>query len=195
MPQHPMPEMSPWRPRSLTIPPTSMREWLRFAGWELWMGMLVAVTLGIGILLIVTASNRIVAVSDLSNCYAPPPVTLPCERLVYRGGVLNAAFSVLCGLTMIVVTTWFLWELWTAVAPKPITDDFLKMLDDSFARNWRNPLTWPWARVLYAYGFTLLGATMTAGVAVMIWTLAVSPVSRKAPTVRVDTSQSFRLGQ
>jgi hypothetical protein len=187
--------MSPWRPRSLTIPPDSLQGWLRFAGWEMWMGMLVAVTVGIGMLLIVTASNRIVAVADLSNCYAPPPVTLPCERIVYRGGALNAAFSVLCGLTMMGVGTWFLWELWTAVAPKPITDDFLKMLDDSFARNWRNPLTWPWGRVLYAYGFTLLGATMTAGVAVMIWTLAVLPVSRKAPTVRVDTSQSFRLGQ
>ena len=195
MPQLPMPDMSPWRPRSLTIPPTSMQGWLRLAGWEIWMGMLVAVTLGIGVLLIVTASNRIVAVADLSNCYAPPPVTLPCERIVYRGGALNAAFSALCGLTMIGVGAWLLWELWTAVAPKPITDDFLKMLDDSFARNWRNPLTWPWGRVLYAYGFTLLGASMTAGVAVMIWTLAVSPVSRKAPTGRVDTSQSYRLGQ
>ena len=38
--------------------------------------------------------------------------------------------------------------------PKPITDDFLKLLNDSFGRNWRDPRTWPWTRMLWAYGFT-----------------------------------------
>jgi len=31
--------------------------------------------------------------------------------------------------------------------PKPITDDFLKLLEYSLARDWRKPGTWPWARV------------------------------------------------
>ncbi len=108
--------------------------------------------------------------SDLSNCYAPP-VTVPCERIVYRGGALNVAFTSLFGLMLIGVAAWFLWELWSAVEPKPITDDFLRLLNDSFGRDWRNPLTWPWARVLWAYGFTVVGATVTAGVGMMIWTL------------------------
>ncbi len=46
---------------------------------------------------------------------------------------------------------WFLWELWTAAEPKPVTDDFLKLLHESFARNWRDPRTWPWSRMLWAY--------------------------------------------
>ena len=110
------------------------------------MGMLVCVVLGLGVVLIVTSPDRIVAVSDLTNCYAPPPVALPCERIVYRGGVLNAAFTALCGLMLIGVAAWLLWELWSAVEPKPITDDFLRLLNDSFGRDWRNPLKWPWAR-------------------------------------------------
>jgi hypothetical protein len=191
----PLPEMSPWKPRSLTIPPSSMHAWLRLAIWELWMGMLVCITLGLGVLLIITSPNRIIAVPDLTNCYAPPPVVLPCERIVYRGGALDAAFTALCGLTMIGVAMWFLWELWSAVEPKPITDDFLRLLNDSFARDWRNPLSWPWSRVLWAYGFPVLGATVTTAIGVMIWMLTLAPDQAKAPTVRVDTSQSFRLGQ
>jgi hypothetical protein len=191
----PLPEMSPWKPRSLTIPPSSMHAWLRLAIWELWMGILVCVTLGLGVLLIIASPNRIVAVPDLTNCYAPPPVVLPCERIVYRGGALDAAFTALCGLMMIGVAVWFLWELWSAVEPKPITDDFLRLLNDSFARDWRNPLTWPWSRVLWAYGFPFLGAALTTAIGVMIWMLTLAADQAKAPTVRVDTSQSFRLGQ
>ena len=104
------------------------------------MGMLVCVILGFGVVLIATSPDRIVAVSDLTNCYAPPPVALPCERIVYRGGVLNAAFTALFGLMLIGVAAWLLWELWSAVEPKPITDDFLRLLNDSFGRDWRNPL-------------------------------------------------------
>src|SRR5262245_29201926 len=93
----PLPEMSPWKPRSLVIPPNSAKAWLRLALWELWMGMLVCGTLGLGIFLILTSSNHVVAVTDLTNCYGPPPIAVPCERMLYRGGALNAAFSALCG--------------------------------------------------------------------------------------------------
>src|SRR5262245_52459716 len=113
----PLPEMSPWKPRSLTIPPNSVQAWILLAVWELWMGMLVCVTFRLGMLLIVTSPNRIVTVADLNNCYGPPPVTLPCERIVYRGGMLDAAFTSLCGLMLIGVAAWLLWELWTAVEP------------------------------------------------------------------------------
>ena len=190
-----MPDMRPWGRGSLTIPPNSVQAWIRLAVWELWMGMLVCVILGLGVLLIAASPDRILAVSDLSNCYAPPPVALPCERIVYRGGALYAVFTALCGVMLIGVTAWFLWELWSAVEPKPITDDFLRLLNDSFGRDWRNPFTWPWARVLWAYGFTVVGATMTAGAGVIVWTIVASWESAKAPTVRIETSQSFRLGQ
>jgi hypothetical protein len=172
-----------------------MDAWLSLAMWELWMGMLVCIILGLGLVLITTSPNHIVAVSDLSNCYGAPPVALPCERIVYRGGMLNAAFTALCGLMLIGVAAWFLWELWSAVEPKPITDDFLKLLNDSFGRDWRNPLKWPWARVLWAYGFTVVGATLTAGVVMMIWTVVTSSESAKAPSAQVETSQSFTLSE
>jgi hypothetical protein len=187
--------MSPWKPRSLTIPPQTREAWLRLAGWELWMGMLVCVTFGLGVFLIASSPSRIVAVSDLSNCYAPPPVALPCERIVYRGGALDAAFTALCGLMLIGVAAWLLWELWNAVEPKPITDDFLRLLNDSFGRSWRNPLKWPWARMLWAYGFTLVGASLTAGLGIAIWAIVFSSEPAKIPSVEVETSQSFRLGQ
>ena len=189
-----MSEMSPWNRRSLRIPPDSVDAWIRLAIWELWMGMLVCVVLGFGVLLITSAHDRVIAVSDFTNCYGPPPVALPCERIVYRGGALYAVFSALCGLLLLGVAAWFLWELWSAVEPKPITDDFLRLLRDSFGRDWRNPLTWPWARVLMAYGFTVVGATLTASVGMMLWSLVASTEPVRAPTVRIETSQSFRLG-
>jgi hypothetical protein len=64
------------------------------------------------------------------------------------------AFNLWCAVLLIAVAAWLLWELWNAVAPKPITDDFLKLLDDSFGRDWRKPRTWPWTRTVWAYGFT-----------------------------------------
>lgn len=161
--------------------------------WEIWMGMLVCVALGLGVFLITSSPHHIVSVSDLSNCYAPPPVALPCERIVYRGGALDAAFTALCGLMLIGVAVWFLLEPWNAVEPKPITDDFLRLLNDSFGSNWRNPLKWPWARVLWAYGFTVVGAMLTIVVGVTISTfLAPAP---RTPTIKIETSQSYRLGR
>jgi len=188
-----MPEMSPWKPRSLTFPPNSVRTWIRLALWELWMGMLLCVVLAFGIRLIVTAPNRLYAVMDFSKCYAAP-VTLPCERIAYQGGGLNVVFTALSGVLLIGAAAWLLWELWSAVEPKPITDDFLRLLNDSFGRDWRNPLKWPWRRVLWAYGFTVVGATVSATVGMMIWTLVVSN-NAKPPTIRIETGQSFRLGQ
>lgn len=190
-----LPDMRPWGRGQLTIPPDSRRAWIQIAVWELWMGGLVCVTLGLGTFLVVTSPNRIVAVADLSNCYAPPPVALPCERLVYRGGALDAAFTSLCGLMLIGVAVWFLWELWSATEPKPITDDFLRLLHDSFSHDWRNPLTWPWARLFWAYGFTLVGVTMTAGVALMLWTFVIPSASTRTPTVKIETSQRYTLGK
>jgi hypothetical protein len=188
-----LPDMRPWGRSQLIIPPNSANAWMQLAIWELWLGMLVCLTLGFGVLFIITSPSRIVAVSDLTNCYGPPPVTLPCERIMYRGGALEAAFTALCGVMLIGVAAWFLWELWGAVEPKPITDDFLRLLNDSFGRDWRNPVTWPWARVLWAYGFTLVGTTLTACAGVMIWTLVTSSVSAKAPTPNVTTSEGFSL--
>jgi len=183
------PDVSPWRRKSLTIPPDSWRAWVSLVAWEFWMGMLLCCTLGFGIHLILIAPHGIVTVPDLTNCYAPGPVVQPCEGVAYRTGQLNAVFVVLCGLQLTAVATWLLWELWTATEPKPITDDFLKLLNDSFGRDWRNPLTWPWTRLLWAYGFVLPGATS----ALLIWTLVSSSFPVKAPTARVETSQRFRL--
>jgi hypothetical protein len=186
--------MTPWwRRRSIVIPPESPEEWLRLAAWEVWMGMLLFLLIAMGTRLIVTAPDRIVAVLDLSQCYGAPPIPIPCERTFYRGGAMNVAFSALSGFVMLAVASWMAWALWNAAEPKPITDDFLRLLNDSFGRNWRNPLTWPWTRVFWAYGFTTIGAALTAGVAVLIWSV-VSPDAR-APAAKIETSQSFRAGQ
>lgn len=187
-----MPEVSPWKPRSLPIPPNSVRTWIRFAVWQLWMGALVSIVLAFGIRLIVTSPDRLYRVVDDSRCYVPP-VPSPCVRIAYQGGGLNVVFTALSGALLLGVALWLLWELWTAVEQKPITDDFLRLLNDSFGRNWRNPLTWPWRRVLWAYGFTVVGATVSAGVGLMLWTLVAS--SSPPPTIHIDTSQSFRVGQ
>ena len=165
-----LPDMSPWRRQGLTIPPASLRGWVRLALWEFWMGMLVCGTLGFGLKLIVTAPDAIVTVRNVTNCDVQPRAVQPCEPVAYRTGALNASFSVLCGLQLTAVTAWLLWELWSAAEPQPITDDFLQLLDDSFGRDWRNPLTWPWARMLWAYGFTLSGAAS----ALVIWALVAS---------------------
>jgi hypothetical protein len=161
----------------------------------MWMGMLVCAILGLGVLLVVSSPTRIMTGEDLSNCYAVPAVPSPCERIIYQGGVLNAAFNVLFGLTLVGAAAWLLWELWSVTEPKPITDDFLRLLNDSFGRTWRNPLKWPWARILWAYGFATVGAATMAGAAVLTWTLLTSSRVPETLTPRIDTSQSFRLGQ
>jgi len=188
-----MVEMSPWRRHALTIPPDSWRAWVRLAVWEFWMGVLVYVALRFGTQLIASAPENIVTVFDFANCYAAPPVVQPCERVVYRAGVLNVGLNAWCGLLLIAVAAWILWELWGAVAPKPITDDFLKLLDDSFGHRWLDPRTWPWARMGWAYGFSLVGVTSAVSVGLVIAALISLSTRAKAPTSRVETSQSFRL--
>jgi len=131
-------------------------------------------------------------VFDLSNCYAAPPVALPCERVAYRMGGSIAVLNTWCGLLLLAVAAWLVWDLWSAAAPKPITDDFLQLLEDSFARNWRKPRTWPWMRVAWAYGFALIGLTAGAGMSLAISALSTSPPVR-APTILVETTEQFRV--
>jgi hypothetical protein len=105
--------------------------------------------------------------------------------------VLNAW----CGLLLVVVAAWLLWELWVAVAPKPITDEFLKLLDDSFGRNWRRPRTWPWARIGLAYGFTSIGACLAFSLGLIVSAVVSSSRPPHAPPAHVDTSELFRPGR
>jgi hypothetical protein len=197
-----MHELTPWNRRPVMIPPDSRHAWMRLAMWEMWMGAIVFAFAGFGAMLIATAPNRLIVVQDYGNCFAPHAVVHPCLRdesgaaargVVYRTGALYALFSGLAGSLMLLVAAWLLWELWSAVAPKPITDDFLKLLHDSFARNWRDPRTWPWARLGWAYGFTLLGAALMAGSVALAWNLA-APRSIRTPVIHVETSESFRVG-
>jgi hypothetical protein len=190
-----LPEMSPWRPQSLTIPPDSWRAWMRLAAWEIWMGVMLSGALGVGARLIATAPDNVVTVFDFTKCYGALPIPQPCERVAYRVGLLNVLMNGWCGLLLIAVAIWLLWELWSAVAPKPITDDFLKLLDDSFGRDWRSPRTWPWGRMVWAYGFTLIGAISAIGVGLLVSAAISSSTPAKAPTVHVETSERFRPSQ
>jgi hypothetical protein len=187
-------DLSPWKRQSLTIPPDSWRAWLRLGVWEAWLGLLVFVAATLGARLILSAPDSIITVFDFSNCYAAP-VAQPCERVAYRSGLLNVALNFWCGLLLIAAAAWLLWELWAAVAPKPITDDFLKLLDESFSRDWRRPRTWPWARAAWAYGFTLVGVGAAACIALVISRAILSSPTAKAPTVHVETSLRFRSAQ
>ena len=186
-----LPGMIPWKRHTLTIPPDSMQDWIRLAVWEVWIGVLVCAALGVGTRLITTAPDHIVTVFDFTNCYAAPPIVQPCERVAYQAGTLNVVFNAWCGLLLVAVAALLLWELWSAVAPTPITDDFLKLLDDSFGRDWRNPRTWPWARIVWAYGFSLVGATATLCIGLLVSAAISSSRLAKAP-VHVETSQRFR---
>jgi len=188
-------DISPWRRHSLTIPPDSLSDWIRLAVWELGMGAMLYGAFSFGARLIVTAPDGVVSVFDFSNCYAVPRLVQPCERVAFRTGGLNAALNVWCGVLLMAVAAWLLWELWNAVAPKPITDDFLQLLDRSFGRDWRNPRTWPWARMVYAYGFTLVGVTVSVCIGLLISVVMSSRPPAEAPNVHVETSQSFRLAR
>ena len=123
------------------------------------------------------------------------PLNQPCERIAYTTGGLSAAVSIWCGILLLAVAGWLVWELWTAVAPKPISDDFLKLLDDSFARDWRRPRTWPWTRLAWAYGFTALGAASALSVAMLISSVLSSSRPARTPAAHVETSQRFRLSR
>ena len=186
-----LPDMSPFRRQPLVVPPDSLRAWIRLAAWEAWMGILLCAALGFGVRLIVTAPDHIVTVFDFTNCYSAQTVIQPCERVAYKAGSLNVLFNVWCGLLLLAVALWLIWELWSAVAPKPITDDFLKLLEDSFGRDWHNPRRWPWARMGWAYGFTMVGAGLAIGLAMLLSSTITSRLV-KPPTVRVETSQRFR---
>jgi hypothetical protein len=190
-----LPEMSPWRRHALTIPPDSFRAWARLAVWECWMGMLVYGALRSARQLIVTAPDSMVTVFDFTKCYAAPPVIQPCERVAYRAGALYVALNLWCSLLLVAVAAWLLWELWNAVAPKPITDDFLKLLDESFGRDWRRLRTWPWGRMVWAYGFTLVGVASALGIGLLVSAVISSATPPRAPTVHVETSQLFRVIQ
>ena len=185
-------DISPFRRYALTIPPDSSRAWVQLAAWELWMGALLYGAVRYGTTLMVTAQDHLITVFDFTNCYAAA-VVQPCERVAYRAGALNVAMNIWCGVLLIAVALWLVWELWGAVAPKPITDDFLKLLDASFARDWRKPRTWPWARIGWAYGFTFVGATSALGIGLLASTLLASSIPGRTPTVHIDTSQHFRV--
>lgn len=180
-----------WRRQPLTIPPDSWRAWISLAAWECWMGALIAAALGSGTQLIVIAPRSIVTIM-VPICLSASPQR-PCERIPYRTGELSAAMNAWCGLLLIAFAAWLLWELWSAAAPKPISDEFLQLLDESFARDWRNPRTWPWARVGWAYGFTLLGATSAIGIGLLVVNLWSSPRPASAPRAFLSwTSASTR---
>jgi hypothetical protein len=149
--------MSAWNRHGVTIPPDSWRAWLRLAVWEGWIGMVICGAVIFGVQQITSAPERI--------------VTFSAGAQTYRTGGLNALFSVMIGVLLFTVAGWLLWELWLAVKPRPIADDFLKLLHDSFARDWRNPLTWPWARLAWAYGFALLGALALSAVVVVLYSV------------------------
>ena len=108
---------------------------------------------------------------------------------------MNVAFNALSGLVMLVAAGWLLWELWEAVAPKPISDDFLSLMRASFGASWRDPRTWPWGRLGWAYGFTFVGGAATAIIAFAMWTLMSDLRPTKPPLPRVNTSQDFRAFQ
>src|SRR5262245_55459363 len=155
------------------------------------MGLLVFGAASFGVSLMTSAPGSVVTVFDFTNCYAAP-VVQPCERVAYRVGALNVALNFWCGLMLVAAAAWLLWELWSAAAPKPITDDFLKLLDDSFSRDWRRPRTWPWARMGWAYGFTLVGVGAAACVALLISREIASSPSARTPAAHVETSLRFR---
>jgi hypothetical protein len=154
------------------------------------MGALFCGAMVFGTRLIRSAPDHIVTVFDLTKCYAAPPVAQPCERVAYKAGMLNVVLNGWCGLLLVAAAAWLLWELWGATAPKPITDEFLQLLDDSFGHDWRRPRTWPWSRLGWAYGFTLVGVSLTLCLGMLVSTAASSPGPAGTPTV--ETSERFR---
>ena len=179
--------IGPWKGRPLVIPPNSLREWFRLAAWEFWMGVLLCGVLYFGTRFIGLAPDSIITVFDYSNCYAAPPIPQPCERVAFQTGALNVLFSAMSGLMLLGVAVGLLWELWGAVAPKPITDEFLQLLEASFGRNWRRPRSWPWTRMAWAYGFTLVGALSAFSVGVVAWTITSSSRAAHSAPLRVET--------
>ena len=183
-----------WRKRSIVIPPETRDEWVRLVTWELWMGFILFLLLAIGSRLVVTAPERVVLLHDVSQCYAAPPVPVPCERTLYRG-LLNVAFSAFSGFMMLAVALWMVWSLWNVAEPAPITDDFLRLLNDSFGFDWRSPRTWPWSRLGWAYGFTTIGVALGLAATIAVSSAIASLPSARRPTPGAEPLQIFRVGQ
>ena len=148
-----------WRKRAIVVPPETRDEWVRLVTWQLWMGLILFFLVASGITLIASSSERLVP--------------------------LSAAFSALAGVTMLIGAAWVLWLLWDAAEPAPIADDFLRLLKDSFRRDWRDPRAWPWSRLRWAYGFTAIGVTIG-----LIVTMALSAAMRSLPSSRPPAAQS-----
>lgn len=183
-----------WRKRSIVIPPETRDEWVRLVTWELWMGFILFLLVAIGTRLVVTAPERVVLLHDVSQCYAAPPVPVPCERTLYRG-LLNVAFSAFSGFMMLAVAAWMVWSLWNAAEPAPIIDDFLRLLNDSFGFEWRNPKTWPWSRLAWAYGFTTIGIALGLAATVALSSAIASLPSARRPPPEAAPLHIFRVGQ
>ena len=181
-----------WVKRTIIVPPETRDEWARLVTWELWMGFILFLLVAIGTRLVVTAPERVVLLHDVSQCYAAPPVPVPCERTLYRG-LLNVAFSAFSGFMMLAVAAWMVWSLWNIAEPAPITDDFLRLLNDSFGFEWRKPKTWPWSRLAWAYGFTTIGVAIGLAAAIAVSSALMSLPRRAAPAA--EPLHIFRVGQ
>ena len=155
------------------------------------MGGVICAALVFGIRLIVTAPENIVTVFDFTNCNAASSAAPHCERVAFYTGQFAAVLNTWCGTLLIVVAVALLWELWSAAAPKPITDDFLKLLDDSFGHSWRRPRRWPWARLGWAYGFTTIGAVIALSLGLIATEVLASSRRAHPPTFRIETSERF----
>jgi hypothetical protein len=155
-----------WRRRTIVAPPETRDEWVRLVAWELWIGLILFFLFAVGIELAATPPDR---------------------------GWFIVALSIVSGMTMLAVAARLLWSLWRAAEPAPITDDFLSLLHESFGRNWRDPRTWPWSRLKWAYGFTTVGVAMG-----LLLTIALSEAVRSLPSTRrpateINTLQIFRV--
>ena len=146
-----------WQKRTIVVPPETRDEWVRLVTWELWMGLNLFFFVAIGITLLTISPDR---------------------------GVLIVAFSVAGGVMLLALAVWVLWSLWSAAAPAPIADDFLRLLKESFGYDWRDPMTWPWSRFSWAYGFTTLGVTIG-----LLLTMALSASMRSLPSPRTPATQ------
>ena len=157
------------------------------------MGLILFLLVALGMRLITTSPTACPAVRRVAM-HAAPPVPIPCERTLYRG-LLNVAFSAFSGFMMLAIALWMMWSLWSAPEAAPIMDDFLHLLSDSFARDWRNPKTWPWSRVWWAYGFTALGVGLGLVAAMAVSAALTSLPSARRPAPQVETLEIFRAGQ
>jgi hypothetical protein len=160
------PELQAWWRRTIIAPPKTRDEWVRLVTWELWIGLILFFLLAVGIELVIT----------------PPD-----------GGWFTDTFSVTLGVTMLAVAARLLWSLWSAAEPAPITDDFLSLLHESYGRNWRDPRTWPWSRLKWAYGFTTVGVAMGLLLTIALSEAIRSLPSTRRPATRMDTLQIFRV--